>query len=104
MLDGPRPQEETQSYIAQFPQWFKLSIYCRKNTALGLCAQNMPLDFKIIYHFCAFNNYKYDKSSKNTTIYSLFSATSLKGHNQFEHKIKRIYIYICVCIYTYIYI
>jgi len=71
MLYGPRPQEETQSYIAQFSQWFKLLSSCLKNTAVGMCAQSMLLDFKKIHPFCVFNNYKHDKSTKNTTIYSV---------------------------------
>ena len=56
-----------------------------------MCGQNMFLDFKKIHPLCAFNNYKYDKTSKTQQLILLFSATSfdLKGHDQFEHKIKR---------------
>jgi hypothetical protein len=36
-----------------------------------MCAQNMLLDFKKIRPLCAIDIYKYDKSSKNTTIYSV---------------------------------
>jgi hypothetical protein len=95
MLYGPRPQEETQSYIAQFSQWFKLLSSCLKNTAVGMCAQSMLLDFKEIHPFCVFNNYKHDKSTKTRQFILLFSATifGLKGYNHFEHKIKRVYIY-----------
>ena len=71
MLYGPRPQEETQSYIAKFLQWVKLLSSCRKNTVFGICAQDTFLDFKKIHPFCAVNSYNYDKSSKNTTMYSV---------------------------------
>jgi hypothetical protein len=60
----------------------------------------MLLDFKKIHSLCAFNNYTYDESSKNTTIYSLVLSSNfgLKGHKLFEHKINSIYIYIrAVC-------
>jgi hypothetical protein len=36
-----------------------------------MCAQSMLLDFKKIYPFRVFNSYKYDKSSRNITIYSV---------------------------------
>ena len=36
-----------------------------------MCAQSILLDFKKIHPLCAVNIYKYDKSSKNTTIYSV---------------------------------
>jgi hypothetical protein len=66
-----RPQEETQNYIAQFPQRVTLLSSCRKNMTVGMCAQNMILDVKKFYLLCAVTNYKYGKSSKNTTIYSV---------------------------------
>ena len=53
---GRRPQIETQSYIAQFALWDKLSSSC-KNTAFGMCAQNMLLDFKKNHRHCAVYNY-----------------------------------------------
>jgi len=36
-----------------------------------MCAQNMLLNSKKIRPFCAIDIYRYDKSSKNTTIYSV---------------------------------
>jgi hypothetical protein len=96
MLDGLRPQEESQSYIAQFPEWFNLSVSCRKHTDLGMCAQNMPLDFKKIHPLCVLTITSMTSPVKTQHFILLFSTTSfgLKGHNHFEHKIKRI------CTYT----
>ena len=57
VINALRPEEETQSNTAQFPQWFKLLSSCRKNTAVGMCGQDMLLDFNKNHALCAVSNY-----------------------------------------------
>jgi hypothetical protein len=94
MLYGLRPQEETQSDIAQFPQWFKLLSTCRKNTAVGMCGQSMIWIFRKLILFVLLTITSMTSPVK-TQQCILFLATcfDLKGHDQFEHKFKRMYVH-----------
>jgi hypothetical protein len=63
--------------------------------SVGMCAQNMLLDFLKIHPLVPLTVTSMTSPVKTQQFILLFSATvfGLKGQDQFEHNIKRVYIH-----------